>query len=872
MRLALLPLFAAITLHAATPVPENLTADGIPPIPEELRAEVGRYLDFRSASFGAWHPRRREMLISTRFADTAQIHVVKKPGGARTQITFGSEPIRGVAMQPETGKCFVYGQDTGGGEFYQLYRFDLAAGRASLLTDGQSRNTGAVWSRDGKQLAYTSTRRTGKDNDVRLMDPFDPKTDREIFQAKGGGWGVESWSHDGKKLLLSEYLSANESRLHLLDPATGRAELLTPPGAEKVAWGKATFAQDDRSILALCDQGSEFARLVRLDLATKAVSVLTEDLPWDVDDLALSPNGRRIAIVSNEDGASVLRILDAQTGALVSQPTLPLGVLGGIEWFHNNRELGFSLNSARSPTDAWSLDLATGLLTRWTESETGGLDARQFVEPEIVRLASFDGVKISGFLYRPDAKKFPGPRPLLISIHGGPEGQALPLFQGRYNFLINELGLAIFEPNVRGSAGYGKTFLTLDNGFQREDSVRDIGAFLEALGRDPALDRERFGVIGGSYGGYMVLACLVHFGDRLRCGIDIVGISNFISFLKNTQDYRRDLRRVEYGDERDPAMAAHLEKISPLQNVTKITRPLFVVQGKNDPRVPVTEAEQIVKAMREAGRPCWYLVAADEGHGFAKKPNADFQFLAQILFLREYLLAPAPAKSAQFGADDWVIVPLRVHLLSSKSEPALHTTLTEQDLARILPKMNRVWAQAGIQFRVESLIREEAPTLENADSENRGALPLRMPRASRAETAFNVYYVKKLDVNGFYTPRGIFVKDTAALRPVEGGIDEPIPRVTSHELGHALSLPHRQDRTNLMASDTTGTLLNDAEIQQARVAAKKFAWIESASTLRKRVEELSAAGKAEEAAALREVLAKLPGGKLASPTSSSEGR
>jgi dipeptidyl aminopeptidase/acylaminoacyl peptidase len=638
MRSTLLLLFATVHIHAAAPIPESLVADGIPPIPEGLRPEVGRYLEFRSAGFLGWHPSRREMLITTRFADTSQVHLVKMPGGARKQLTFGSEPIATAGIQPELGRCFVYAQDAGGGEFYQLYRFDFEDSRATLLTDGKSRNTGADWSHDGKRLAYTSTRRNGRDNDVRVIDPFDPKADREVLQVSGGGWSVSDWSHDHRRLLLQEYLSVNESRLHLLDLESGKVELLTPPGPEKVSWGAAIFARDDRSVLASCDQGSEFARVVRLDLATKAVEVLTKDLAWDVQDLVLSPDGSKAAIVSNEEGASVLRILDARTGALQSQPKLPLGVMSGLEWTRDGRELGFSFNSARSPTDAWSLDVATGAMTRWTESETGGLDPSKFSEPELVRATSFDGVKVSGFLYRPDAKKFPGPRPVIVNIHGGPEGQSRPIFQARNNYLLNELGVAIFYPNVRGSDGYGKTFLTLDNGFKREDSVRDIGAFLEALAKDPGLDRARFAVMGGSYGGYMTLATLVHFSERLRCGIDVVGISNFLSFLKNTQDYRRDLRRVEYGDERDPAMAAHLGKISPLNNVTKITRPLLVVQGKNDPRVPASEAEQIVKAVRGTGQPCWYLLANDEGHGFAKKTNADFQFLAQIVFLREYLM------------------------------------------------------------------------------------------------------------------------------------------------------------------------------------------------------------------------------------------
>ena len=225
-----------------------------------------------------------------------------------------------------------------------------------------------------------------------------------------------------------------------------------------------------------------------------------------------------------------------------------------------------------------------------------------------------------------------------MNIHGGPEAQSRPIFQGRNNYYLNELGVAIFYPNVRGSDGYGKTFLKLDNGFKREDSVRDIAAFLDFIGRDAALDADRIAVMGGSYGGYMSLACQTHYSDRLRCGVDVVGISSFVTFLKNTQDYRRDLRRVEYGDERDPAMAEFLQRISPLTNVEKIRMPLFVVQGQNDPRVPVTEAEQMVKAIRERGGAAWYLMAKDEGHGFQKKKNADYQFMSTIQFFREHLL------------------------------------------------------------------------------------------------------------------------------------------------------------------------------------------------------------------------------------------
>ena len=812
---------------AAAQAPENLVADGIPPAPPELRAEIGRYLEFRTASLRGWHPHRREMLITTRFADTAQLHLVKMPGGARRQLTFSPEPIANGTFQPKHGEFLVYAQDSGGGEFFQFHRFDLKDGRATLLTDGKSRNAGLRWARSGNQFAYTSTRRTGKDTDIYLIDPRDPKSDRLVLERSSGGWSVSDWSDDERQLLLTEYVSANQSFIHLLDLETRKVTPLTPGSGEKVVNAEARFNRDGRQVYFVSDLGSEFQRLVRMDLMTGERRVLTEQLPCDVDEFELSPDGRTIAFITNENGVGVLRLLNAETGIEQPTPRVPIGVPSGLYWHETGRDLGFTLDSARSPSDAYSLDLSTGALTRWTESETGGLSTARFSEPELVKFPSFDQLPISAFVFRPDPRKFPGPRPVIISIHGGPEGQARPRFLARHNYYLEELGCAVVFPNVRGSSGYGKTFLTLDNGMKREDSVRDIGALLDWIGRDAALDRDRVAVMGGSYGGYMVLASLTHFSDRLRCGIDVVGISNFLTFLKNTQDYRRDLRRVEYGDERDPAMAEFLAKISPLNQVTKIARPLLVVQGRNDPRVPIGEAEQIVKAVRQGGGSCWYLLANDEGHGFAKKKNIDFQFIAQTQFLRENLLGGGALKRTAFAPDEWLIAPLRVHLLSSKETPALQTTLTEQDIARIRGKMNKVWAQAGIQLRLESIVREDALPAANP-GEDRANLFARVPAESRSETAFNLYYVKELEVNGFYTPRGIFVKDTASLRPVEGGIDEPIPRVTSHELGHAFGLPHRQDRTNLMASGTTGTLLNSDEIERARAAAKKLTWIERA--------------------------------------------
>ena len=629
--------FAVVGISRAQ-VPDNLVVEGVPPATPELRGAVSRYLEFRSAVFNAWHPVRREMLITTRFADAPQLHLVKMPGGDRKQLTFLPEPVAGGSYQPKTGEFSVFSQDKGGGEFYQLYRYDLADGRITLLTDGKSRNSGRRWSHSGKLLAYTSTARNGKDNDIHLLDPRDPRTDRTLVEVSGGGWGIADWSQDDAKLLLLEYVSINESYLYFADTKTGARSILTQKGGDKVSYGGARFSADALTVYATTDKDSEFRRLVKIDVATGKHTPLTAHIPWDVDEFEVSPDGAVIAFVTNEDGVGVLHLLEVKTEKERPAPKLPLGTVANLEWHANGRDLAFNLSSAKSAYDVYSLDLPTGKIERWTESETGGLNPAAFVEPEVIKLKSFDGLGISAIVYRPDPARFPGRRPVLISIHGGPEGQSHPGFQARFNYYLNELGVALVYPNVRGSAGYGKTFLTLDNGFKREDSVKDIGTVIDWIEKDARCDGGRIAVMGGSYGGYMVLASMMHYSDRLRCGVDVVGISNFVTFLQNTQDYRRDLRRVEYGDERDPQMRAFLEKISPANHASSIRKPLFVVQGKNDPRVPLSEAEQMVKAIRTHGGKVWYLMAKDEGHGFAKKRNADFQFLSTILFLQENLL------------------------------------------------------------------------------------------------------------------------------------------------------------------------------------------------------------------------------------------
>ena len=626
---ALLPLSSA---DAEAPKPAALVADGIPAVPDEIPVAMRPYMEFRSASVQGWDAKTGAMIVSTRFANTAQLHAVAGPLMARRQITFEAEPVQGLPSP--VGGALLVQKDNGGDEFYQIYR--LQNGQLQLLTDGKSRNQFGAFSADGKLIGYSSTRRNGTDSDLYVMDPRDPKTNRMVAQVKGGGWSLAGFSPDNRTAVVAEYVSIQKSNLWLLDLRNSK---LRPLGdhSKPVSFGAAAYAPDGM-IWTTSDEGSDFLRLGTVDQKTGAFKARTPEAKWDVESFEIARDGSYIAYVVNEKGNSKLRLLDPATGAVREARNLPSGVIGGLHAGPDGR-LGFTMSSAKVPTDAFSLSPSTLEATRWTDSETGGLDPAVNPEPELVEVKSFDGETVSGFLYRPDPKRFPGKRPLVFSIHGGPEGQFTPAFRGSGNYLTNELGIAVFAPNVRGSTGFGKRFVSLDNGpFKREDSVKDIGAFLDVLQKDSKLDAARMAVSGGSYGGYMCYASAIRYGDRFKAADCIVAISNFVTFLENTQGYRRDLRRVEYGDERDPAQRTKLTAISPLTSVDKLKIPLLVVTGSNDPRVPESEANQIVAAVRAKGGTAWHLVGKNEGHGFRKKENRDYQSWVETMFWRKYLL------------------------------------------------------------------------------------------------------------------------------------------------------------------------------------------------------------------------------------------
>ena len=607
----------------------NLVMENIPAIPPQVRERLRQFQNVRSASFSDFAP-DGGIYILTRFGETNQIHHVAQPMGKRRQITFYDQRTGGVSVRPDESGQFLFTRDVGGDEFFQGFLFDPATARSIQFTESGTRNQGLIWSRDGSRVAWASAGWEQPDYTLWVADPARPESRQALLQATGATVPLQ-WSPQGDQLLLGRYISINESRLFLLDLASG--ELRQINAEQQVAYGEARFSGEGRELFVISDAEAEFRRIIAIDLATDVQRVIVEHA-WDVQAMDLSADGSLLAYTVNAGGISELHLLDLARGQPLPVPELPLGLIGGVRFSADGRRLGFSHSEVRSPGDAWTLDLGSGQLTRWTESEVGGLDTSRFQAPELVHFESFDGLEIPAFIYRPDGA---GPHPVIISIHGGPEAQARPGFSSGFMYWVHELGAAVAVPNVRGSAGYGKTFVNLDNVFLRENSVFDIGALLDWIATQPDLDENRVVVYGGSYGGYMVLASLMHYSDRLAGGINIVGISNFVTFLENTAGYRRDLRRAEYGDERIPEVRAFLESISPANQAERIRAPLFIIQGANDPRVPASEAEQILQAVRGAGGNPWYLLALDEGHGFARQSNRDFQREAETLFLIEVL-------------------------------------------------------------------------------------------------------------------------------------------------------------------------------------------------------------------------------------------
>lgn len=617
---------------------DQMVLEGVPAVDKEVEARMKQYLDVRPMSLSDISADGKTLLISTRAGNTAQLHTLGAPLGALKQITSYEEPVAGGGFLPGTANGRVLlSKDIGGNENYQLYDLNLADGQAKMLTDGTHRHEGGTVSKSGKWLAFSGNDRNKKDMDVYIKDLTSSDAPRLLLQVEGS-WSASEFSPDEKRLLVQEYISERETHWFVVDCEHGEKEPLTD--AKSDAWyGDGRWTKDGTGIYLTSDRDGEFRKLYRID-KTHNWKCLTTDINWDVETVAVDPKSGELAFTVNEDGMSKLYLTDDLGSARKPVTGLPPGVISGLKFNENGGVLAFTFDSATSPADAYTLNTIDGKLTRWTKSEVGTLDPKNFITPRLVRFPTFDQVdgkprEIPAFVF---AGKGEGKRPVVIMTHGGPEGQYTPTFSSLYQYWATELGLTVICPNVRGSTGYGRSYHQLDNSVKREDSVKDIGALLDWIGQQPDMDAARVGIFGGSYGGYMVLGSLTNYPERFKAGIDIVGIANFITFLEHTEAYRRDLRRAEYGDERVPEVRAVLEKISPANNADKIKAALFVLHGQNDPRVPVSEAEQIVAKMRELKRPVWFAKALNEGHGFRKKNNRDLSNVLYAQFWQQYLL------------------------------------------------------------------------------------------------------------------------------------------------------------------------------------------------------------------------------------------
>jgi len=530
--------------------------------------------------------------------------------------------------------------DVDGNERYQLYRFNLSDHSYERFTDGTLRNYPGYFNARGDLFAYTRTRRVGGDADIYIIDPEQPESKKTVYRPKGG-WLLGHWSPAGNQILVWEGISFECLRLHILDVETGKTKDLFPKETSNVnyGYGSAVWSKDGKNIYFVSDKDSEFLTLQRFELSTSNVRPLTAHIPWDVEDCIISPDGNYLALVINEDGISTLHLLDTRSEKIWKANGLPDGLVGTIAFHPQRNEIAFTHVSPEGMASVYSYNVDSKELTRWTHD--GSRDADRLPAPRLIHYPTFDKVDgsrrmISAVVFdAPDS--FEGPRPVVIQLHGGPMSQARPISSPVHDIQRKE-GITMIAPNFRGSSGYGKTFITLDNGYLRENSVKDIGALIDWIATQPDLDAQRIAVAGASYGGYMTLASLVHYSDKLRCGIDLSGISNFITHIENSEYYDQDFDRVEFGDERNPQMRAFLESISPVNQADKIKAPLLVFHGKNDMRVSVFEAQQIVDKARAQGGEVWYIEAANEGHGITKPQNGLYFGAVALAFLKNHLL------------------------------------------------------------------------------------------------------------------------------------------------------------------------------------------------------------------------------------------
>jgi dipeptidyl aminopeptidase/acylaminoacyl peptidase len=615
---------------------KNIEALGVPPIPSSIAGQVQPYTGIYGLPVAGWNPAKREIWLKG-LSSVTWISRVSSPGATAetSTIYIQSSGIYDLYFQPQ-GEYLAYTRDANGNESFQLYLYKISSRQSTLLSDGKSRNTEPVWSNAGDKIVYSSSPSGTEGVNLRILDPFDPKTDRLLEKSSGSYLKAYDWSPDDKSIVYCDFSSNTTSTLWIADADTGKNRLISPPSNKPELYDFPQFSKDGKRVYVVTDHDSDFRRLAYIDTSSGQLGYVPSSAQWDVEDFQIAPDGKTIAFITNEDGISKLHLIELTTNKELPVGQLPVGIISDIKWRRDSSELAFNFKAPTTPNDIYSVNVQTGKVERWAKSVTNGVDTSKFAQPQLIHWKTFDSRTLSGFLYRPPSK-FTGKRPVIIDIHGGPEEQYRPAFGYTDNYFLNELGVAKIYPNVRGSSGYGKTFLTLDNGVKREDAVKDIGALLDWIKSQPDLDAERVLVQGVSYGGYLALSTAFSYSDQIRGAISESGISNIASFVERTEGWRRDLQRSEFGDERDPKIRESMDRSSPLNNAARIKKPLLIIQGQNDPRVPVHDANKLVGATKDR-IPVWYILAKDEGHSFMKQSNRDYRLYATVMFVKELLL------------------------------------------------------------------------------------------------------------------------------------------------------------------------------------------------------------------------------------------
>jgi dipeptidyl aminopeptidase/acylaminoacyl peptidase len=487
------------------------------------------------------------------------------------------------------------------------------------------------FTRDGSQIAYATTGRTEDVFDIHVIDVA-TGAEREVFSGRMGLYAV-AWRPDAGAVVLSEARGEDANDLYLLDLATGEAPALFKPEVasryESISW-----EPDGRGFYLVTDHGREFRALAHYDVAKRELTVI-EAPNHDVDEVALSGDGRLLGWIVNENGYSRLYLRDLRARTDLAVPDLPRGVYH-LEWAEHAPLAATHVTGPQIAGDVWTLDVETGRTARATESNTAGLDMATMIVPEHVTFPSGDGLPIHGLLYQP-TNVAPGRRaPVLLDVHGGPTAQARPEFSATQQYLLTR-GIAILDLNYRGSTGYGKTFARANDRRLRDNELHDLDGAMQWLRAQPVLDASRVAIMGSSYGGYLTMAGMARRPALFKSGVAFVGVSNWLTALEGASPQLKASDRIEYGDVNDQSDRAFFKQISPLTYVDRVGAPMLVVHGANDPRDPITESDQFVAALRERGVEVQYLRFPDEGHGVRKLSNQIIAYRRIAEFLERTL-------------------------------------------------------------------------------------------------------------------------------------------------------------------------------------------------------------------------------------------